>query len=181
MICMSSEKNEKNLLHQNLIPQHSRQVKGHSWSGFPARGHLSKEWWLMLCLPRSVSEIHLTCITSLSWQTMWVWTWPLGRVQAGADPRIHKWFCQVEMLPGHIGAQHWSDRGHIADGIFKRNLPCQSGILDQNRGHLGLDGSIMTKWTLETLIFKPTWDIATNLTLTPDTLKPSHGPYDPCG
>ncbi len=54
MICMSSEKNEKNLLHQNLIPQHSRQVKGHSWSGFPARGHLSKEWWLMLCLPRSV-------------------------------------------------------------------------------------------------------------------------------
>ena len=31
----------------------SRQVKGHSWSGFPAQGHLSKEWWLMLCQPRS--------------------------------------------------------------------------------------------------------------------------------
>ena len=53
MICMSIEKNQQNLLHQSFIPQHSRQVKGHSESGFPARVHLSTEWYLMLCLPRS--------------------------------------------------------------------------------------------------------------------------------
>ena len=30
MICVSIEKNEQDLLHKNLIPQYSRQVKGYS-------------------------------------------------------------------------------------------------------------------------------------------------------
>ncbi len=66
MICMSIQKNQQNLLHQNLISsQEYRQVKGHSWSGLGARGHLVRTGSLCCVYQGLTSWIRLRLLLCL--------------------------------------------------------------------------------------------------------------------